>query len=153
MIMKTELVVKALENGTVIDHIPADQTFKVVKLLGLEDIPNQVTIGVNLSSQKLGKKGIIKVSDKFFEKAELDRVAIIAPDAKVNIIRNYEVVEKIKLTLPDEITGILQCINPMCVTNKERGVETRFHILDKKHCTVKCHYCERIINQEDLILK
>lgn len=150
---KKELVVSALENGTVIDHIPADQTFKVVKLLGLEECSDQVTIGVNLGSKKLGKKGIIKVADKFFAKDELDRVAIIAPDAKVNIIRNYEVVEKIELTLPDEVTGILQCINPMCVTNKERGVETRFHILDKKHGTVKCHYCERIINQEDLILK
>lgn len=151
--MKKELVVNALENGTVIDHIPADQTFKIVKLLELENSNHQVTIGVNLSSKKLGKKGIIKVADKFFEKEELDRVAIIAPDAKVNIIRNYEVVEKIELTLPDEITGILKCINPMCVTNKERGVETWFHILDKKHCTAKCHYCERIINQDEIILK
>lgn len=150
---KTELVVTALENGTVIDHIPADQTFKVVKLLGLDNIPNQVTIGVNLSSKKLCKKGIIKVSDKFFEKGELDKVAVIAPEAKVNIIRNYEVAEKIELSLPDEITGILQCNNPMCVTNKERNVETRFHIIDKKLGTVKCHYCERIINSEDVIIK
>ena len=141
---KTELIVKALENGTVIDHIPADQTFKVVKLLGLEECAGQVTIGVNLSSNKLGKKGIIKVADTYFEKSELDKVAIIAPQAKVNIIKNYEVVEKIELSLPDEVTGILKCINPMCVTNKERDVETRFHILDKKNGTVKCHYCERI---------
>lgn len=150
---KTELIVKALENGTVIDHIPADQIFKVVQLLGLEDCANQVTIGVNLSSKKLGKKGIIKVADKFFEKSELDKVAVIAPDAKVNIIKNYEVVEKIELALPYEVIGILRCINPMCVTNKERDVETRFHILDKKNGTVKCHYCERIIMKEDLILK
>ncbi|HOH95974.1 MAG TPA: aspartate carbamoyltransferase regulatory subunit [Candidatus Enterocola sp.] len=149
----TELIVRALENGTVIDHIPADKLFKVVWLLHLDNLPNQITIGNNLESKKIICKGIIKISDKFFEHQELDKIALIAPTAKINIIKNYEVVEKIDLSLPNEVTEILQCVNPMCITNKENGITTRFHIVDKAKGTVKCHYCERIINQEDLILK
>lgn len=145
--------VQALENGTVIDHIPADKLFKIVSLLKLNSINEQITIGNNLESKKLGRKGIIKISNKFFEKSELDKIALIAPSVKINVIKNFEVIEKQSLSLPDEVTDILQCVNPMCVTNKERGVATRFHIIDKENGTVQCHYCERQISRKDLILK
>ena len=87
-----ELKVSAIKNGTVIDHIPAENLFKVISILGLENIPNQVTFGTNLESRKLGRKSIIKVADKFFEDAEINKISLVAPQAKLNIIRDYEVV-------------------------------------------------------------
>ncbi|MDR1680077.1 MAG: aspartate carbamoyltransferase regulatory subunit [Prevotellaceae bacterium] len=146
---KKELVVVALENGTVIDHIPTDKLFQVVSLLKLDSIDSQLTIGNNLYSSKQGKKGILKITDKFFEPKEINKIALIAPCAKLNIIKNYEVVDKKPLELPDEITEIVKCVNPKCVTNNE-PVKTRFHVVDKNNVAIKCCYCERIIQQEDI---
>ena len=92
--VKKEMQVKALENGTVIDHIPANKLFKVVEILQLEQISNEVTIGNNLASKRMGTKGIIKVANRFFESKEINRIALIAPNAKINIIRDYQVTEK-----------------------------------------------------------
>ncbi len=146
---KKELVVVALENGTVIDHIPTDKLFQVVSLLKLDTIDSQLTIGNNLYSSKQGKKGILKITDKFFEPKEINKIALIAPCAKLNIIKNYEVVDKKSLELPDEITEIVKCVNPKCVTNNE-PVKTRFHVVDKHNVAIQCHYCERVIRQEDI---
>ncbi len=146
---KKELVVVALENGTVIDHIPTDKLFQVVSILKLDAIDSQLTIGNNLYSSKLGKKGILKITDKFFDLKEINKIALIAPYAKLNIVKNYEVIEKKSLELPDEITEIVKCINPKCVTNNE-PVKTRFHVTDKYDVAIKCHYCERVIKQEDI---
>ena len=128
---KKELQVAALENGTVIDHIPSEKLFTVVSLLGLKQMSNNITIGFNLQSKKLGKKGIIKIADKFFTDDEINRIAVVAPNVKLNIIRNYEVVEKRELTLPDELIGIVKCANPKCITNNEPML-TRFHVVDKE---------------------
>lgn len=136
------LHVAALRNGTVIDHIPADKLFTVVSLLGLEHMGNKITIGSNLNSEKLGKKGIIKIADKFFSDEELNRLSIIAPHIKLNIIRDYEVVEKKEVHMPDDLKSVLKCANPMCITNNE-PMPTLFHVLDKEHCVLKCHYCEK----------
>lgn len=114
-----ELKVSAIKNGTVLDHIPAGQLFKVISILGLKDCQNQVTFGMNLDSKLLGKKSIIKVSDRFFEETEINKVALVAPEAKINIIKNFEVVEKKVLRVPDEIVGIVKCANPKCITNHE----------------------------------
>jgi len=94
--MRKELQVAALENGTAIDHIPTDAVFKVVALLQLQKLDNRITIGNNLKSNKMGKKGIIKVSDKFFREDELNRIALVAPNVNLNIIKAFEVVEKKK---------------------------------------------------------
>ena len=123
---KKELAVAALENGTVIDHIPSQSLFKVVRLLGIEQLDSNVTIGYNLESKKLGKKGIIKVANVRFPEATLNRMALIAPNANVNIIDRYKVVRKFKVTLPDDITDIVRCHNPKCITNNE-PMPTRFH--------------------------
>ncbi len=139
---KQELQVAALENGTVIDHIPSGKLFTVVSLLGLERMSNNITIGFNLKSGKLGKKGIIKIAGKFFCDDEINRIAIAAPNAKLNIIRDYEVVEKRELALPGELRGIVKCANPRCVTNNE-PMATRFHVTDKEKCVLRCHYCEK----------
>ena len=141
----------ALENVTVIDHIPTEKLFTVVSLLGLEHMSNNITIGFNLESKKLGKKGIIKIADKFFTDDEINRIAVVAPNVKLNIIRNYEVAEKRELILPDELIGIVKCANPKCITNNE-PMPTRFHVIDKDHCVIKCHYCEKEQSRGDITI-
>lgn len=151
-IKKKELAVAALENGTVIDHIPSDSLFKVVDLLGIQSIENNVTIGNNLDSKKYGKKGIIKVADITFPESILNRIAIIAPNAVINIIKDYEVVEKHQVSLPDNIYGIVKCSNPKCITNNE-PMRTHFHVLDRENMVIKCHYCERTETKDKITLK
>ena len=146
---KKELAVAALENGTVIDHIPTQSLFKVVNLLGIKNLTGSVTIGFNLDSKKCGKKGIIKVADVFFPEKTLNRIALIAPNAKINVIRGYEVVDKYTVTLPDEIVGIVKCGNPKCITNNE-PVETNFHVVDRDNVVLKCHYCERSFKDDEI---
>ena len=149
---KRELQVAALENGTAIDHIPPSQLFKVAKLLGLENMDNTITIGNNFQSKKMGCKGVIKISNKFFEEDEINRIALIAPKVILNIIRDYEVVEKKTVTLPDELVGLVKCNNTKCITNNE-PMPSRFEVIDKEKGTIKCRYCERKINKEDIIIK
>ena len=148
---KKELQVAALKNGTVIDHIPTEKLFSVVSLLRLKDMDNNITIGFNLNSKKLGKKGIIKIADKFFSDDEINRIAVIAPNVKLNIIRNYEVVEKKEVELPDELHGIVKCANPKCITNNE-PMPTFFHVIDKDTCVIKCHYCEKEQTRENITI-
>ena len=122
-----ELKVSALENGTVLDHIPAENVYKALDILNLKGIENPITIGINLNSKLYGRKGIIKIADRFFEDDELNRLALIAPHATVNIIRNFQVVEKRKLSMPDRIEGIARCMNPKCITNHQ-PVMTNYYI-------------------------
>ena len=149
---KKELQVAALENGTAIDHIPSCQLFKVASLLGLDKMDNTITIGNNLHSNKMGSKGMIKIADKFFKEDEINRIALVAPNVMLNIIRDYEVVEKKTVVLPDELIGLVKCNNPKCITNNE-PMATRFHVIDKEKGTIKCHYCDRKINKEDIVIK
>lgn len=144
-----QLSVSAIQNGTVIDHIPAKNLFKVIQILGLDKIDHQITFGTNLESKKLGKKAIIKISEKFFADDDINRIALVAPDAKLNIIKDYEVVEKKVVEVPDTIIGIARCMNPKCITNFEH-VTTRFRVVSKKNVSLKCHYCEKITNQENM---
>ena len=144
-----QLSVSAIESGTVIDHIPAKNLFKVIQILGLDHIENQITFGTNLESKRLGQKAIIKIADIFFEEEDINRIALVAPDAKLNIIKGYEVVEKAVVEVPDEITGIARCVNPKCITNFE-SVTTRFRVIEKKPVSLKCHYCEKITDEEHL---
>lgn len=149
MTEKKQLNVSAIENGTVIDHIPAQNLFKVISILGLERIGNLITFGTNMESRMLGKKAIIKIAGKFFEKDEINRIALVAPHAKLNIIKDYTVVEKQLVEVPDTISGIVKCVNPKCITNFEK-VPTKFSVVDKGNVSLKCHYCEKITDQEHM---
>ncbi len=149
--MEKELKVSALKNGTVIDHIPSSSLFKVVDILGLKECTSQITFGMNLESKRMGSKAIVKISDRFFETAEINRIALVAPQAKLNVIKNYEVVEKKVVELPDYIEGLVKCVNPQCVTNKER-VKTKFTVLSKKEVLLQCHYCEKMTDQNHLVI-
>ena len=148
---KVELQVAALQNGTVIDHIPTDKLFTVVSLLGLKNSDLNITIGNNLPSKKLGKKGIIKVADRFFSDEEISRLSIVAPNVQLNIIHDYEVVEKKQVIMPDVVKGIVKCGNPKCITNNE-PMTTIFHVLSKESGVLKCHYCEKEQNKETVKL-
>lgn len=140
-----ELAVAALKDGTVIDHIPSASVFKAVKILGLDSTRNAVTIGCNLASRRLGSKGIIKVADTFFDNTTLNRIALIAPEAVVNIIKDYQVVEKRPVELPDSIKGIVRCANPKCVTNNE-PMDTKFDVVERHPVVIRCHYCNHAVN-------
>ena len=138
-----ELVVSALENGTVLDHIPAENVYKALSILNLKGVENQITLGINLASKIYGRKGIIKIADKFFEDEELDKLVLIAPQATVNVIRDFKVVEKKKLKMPKEIVGMAKCQNPKCVTNHQ-PIKTRFKTVMKyDKISLLCQYCEK----------
>lgn len=143
-------MVSAIKEGTVVDHIPSEQLFRVIDILGLNRISNQITFGINLDSKILGKKAIIKIADKFFEDDDINRIALIAPQAKINIIKDFEVVEKRILTTPTEIKGIVKCMNPMCITNHQ-AVPTLFTATRKDNGPeLLCHYCEKITDSKNL---
>ena len=139
---RQELMVAAIKNGTVIDHIPSSKLFQVVRLLHLEDIKSQIMVGYNLPSAKMGNKSIIKIADKFFTDTELNVHSVVAPNVTLCIIRDYEVVEKRCVTLPTEIVGIVKCANPKCITNNE-PMRTHFHLIDAKNGIIQCKYCEK----------
>ena len=141
---RKELVVSALENGTVLDHIPAKNVYKALDILNLKGVESQITIGINLASKVHGEKGIIKIADKFFEDEELNKLALIAPKATVNVIRDFKVVEKKTLEIPVEVIGIARCKNPKCVTNHQ-PIKTKFATIQNgDEISLKCHYCEKI---------
>ena len=146
---KRELKISAIDEGTVIDHIPTDATFKVVEILDLENHKGIVSIATNLQSKRIGKKGIVKVGGKSLTQDEVNKIAIVAPDATVNIIKNYDVREKIKVKTPDVIDNVVKCSNPVCITNSEQ-VATKFYVVKKDPLKIKCHYCERSMGKEDI---
>ncbi|NLA15290.1 MAG: aspartate carbamoyltransferase regulatory subunit [Bacteroidales bacterium] len=150
MIAKKQLKVSAIRNGTVIDRIPAGELFHVIEILGLAKGNHQMTFGTNLESKVLGTKSIIKVTDKFFEEDDVNLIALVAPDAVLNIIKEYQVVEKRKLVIPSEVRGLVRCLNPRCITNHE-PVKTRFKIIIiLEGLVLKCHYCEKETSQKNL---
>ncbi|MEI6433845.1 MAG: aspartate carbamoyltransferase regulatory subunit [Bacteroidota bacterium] len=147
--LRKELKVSAIENGTVIDHIPTNNVFQVIKILNLTEYNNQLLIGTNLESRKMGKKGIIKVTNKFFESDEINKIALVAPSATLIIIKNFDVVEKKKVEVPDTAEKIVRCFNPNCITNNE-NISTKFTVIDKVELKLRCHYCEKITARKNI---
>lgn len=145
---RQEVLVAALENGTVIDHIPSNKLFEVINLLHLERMVTAVTVGFNLKSKKMGHKSIIKIADKYFSDEELNLLALISPNVTLNIIRDYELVEKKEVRLPIELKGIVKCPNPKCITNNE-PMQTCFHAVKGKEGVFRCHYCNKEMSSEE----
>ena len=148
---KNERLVASIENGTVIDHIPSEKTYEVANLLRLQDLKAIVTIGYNYISKKMGHKGIIKIENKFFTDEEISRLSVVAPNVVLNVIKNYEVVEKKTVETPDELRGIVRCNNPKCITNNE-PMQTIFHVTDKEQGIIRCHYCDKEQNISEVKL-
>lgn len=149
---KKTLEVSAIKNGTVIDHIPPGVLFKVIKLLDLDKTTSQVTFGTNLTSGRIGKKAIVKISDKYCEDDEISYISLVAPQARISIIRDYQVVEKRQVEVPDQVEGYVKCANPMCITNHEQHVTTRFSVSSsvEGELSLRCRYCEKITRQEQI---
>lgn len=139
---REELLVAAIENGTVIDHIPPAKIFEVVNLLHLENVKTSIMVGINLKSHKMGQKSIIKIADKYFTDAELNQLSVVAPNVSLCIIKDYEVVEKREVELPDVVRGVVKCGNPKCITNNE-PMTTVFQVVDKERGIIQCAYCEK----------
>ncbi len=145
----TELKVSAIENGTVIDHIPSNAVFQVIRILKLERFENMVLFATNLESKKYGTKGIIKVSGKYFAPEELNKISLVAPHASVIEIHDFQVKNKTVVETPDKIRGIVKCFNPNCITNIEE-VPAIFTVVDKDDIRLKCHYCEKITTRNTI---
>ena len=148
---RQEMLVAALQNGTVIDHIPYAKLFKVINVLHLEKMKTAVTVGFNLKSKKMGHKSIIKIADKFFTDEELNQLSVITPNVTLAIIRDYEVVEKKEVKMPEELYDIVKCANPKCITNNE-PMRTHFHVLDKETGILQCHYCNKEVKVNEVKL-
>lgn len=148
-----ELRIKKIEEGTVIDHIPAGCAFSVLKILNISGKEGfTVSIAMNVPSRKLKKKDIVKIEKRELKEEEVNKIALIAPTATINIIKNYKVIKKRRITLPDIIENILKCINPRCITNSPREkVTTKFLVVNKKPVRLKCKYCGTILELEDII--
>ncbi|MFQ5909558.1 MAG: aspartate carbamoyltransferase regulatory subunit [Thermoplasmata archaeon] len=140
-----ELKVTPIKNGTVIDHIPAGMALKVLKILGITDESSDSTVSVvmRVTSKKKELKDIVKVEDRELVEMEVDKIALVAPNATINIIRNYDVTQKHKVKLPEVAKGILRCQNPNCITNLREPVETEFTVTSKNPVRLRCVYCER----------
>ena len=148
---KKAMQVSALRDGTVIDHIPADKLFAVVNLLNIPKMKHNVTIGNNLDSKKLGKKGLIKIADRFFTDDEINKISIVAPNIVLNTIRDYKVVDKREVKMPNEIHNLIKCNNLNCITNNE-PMATHFIVANSENNTLKCKYCEKEVNINDVEL-
>lgn len=144
--MSEERVYKvfSIDNGTVIDHIKSPLAMKIIEILKLQH-NGIVSIGINFDSKQTGKKDIIKVENVYLSKEETDLIALFSPSATINIIKNGSVIEKRHLEMPENVTDILRCPNPTCITNKYSDCKTKFEItkVDDKNYVARCHYCER----------
>jgi len=150
--VEKQLIVSKIKEGIVIDHIPAGKALKVLKILGIEGKEGyRVAMVMNVESRKLGKKDIVKIEGKFLSKKELDLISLIAPTATVNIVKNYEVVQKYKVELPEKIKGVIKCPNPNCITNRPREIAQPEFILRKKEpVKLECAYCGTVIKGEEI---
>jgi aspartate carbamoyltransferase regulatory subunit len=138
-----ELKITPIKDGTVIDHITPGRALKVLRVLKIpESTSSVVSVLMNVSGKK-GKKDIVKVENRELDPKELDKIALIAPKATINIIRDYEVVKKHIVEIPDEVVGITRCSNPTCISNAREPVESRFHVISKDPPRIRCYYCER----------
>lgn len=145
-----ELQITALQKGTVIDHIPSEKTMKIVELLALVGSSERVTVAFNIDSKRQGKKGIIKIADRYLTAQELEKIAILAEEATVNIIDNFKVIEKKEMLLPETLVNIVQCGNNKCISNTE-NIESKFEVeTDNK---LRCFYCERTVEKKEAIIK
>ena len=155
-----ELLIRAIKHGIVIDHIPSEKVFAIVEILKLKEYSERITVATNMPSSSLGRKGIIKIEEKILEEKELNNISLLAPNVTINIIDNYEVVEKSKLEKLDKVIGLMKCDNPKCISNHE-NIETKFirikensEKLDENNLEekskYKCFYCEKVILEDEI---
>ena len=149
--MDKTLKISKIKEGTVIDHIPAGKGLKVLSILGIsENGTNTVSIAMRVQSGHLGQKDVVKVENRSLGKDELDKLSLLAPEASISIIRNFEIVEKFKLSIPDSVSGIFECQNQNCISKTREPVTPSFQVISKKPIVVKCVFCERTIAEGEI---
>ncbi len=147
----SQLLVRRIRDGTVIDHIEGGKALFVLRALSVTGKEgNVITVALNVPSSKHGKKDIIKVENRFLETSETNKLALIAPRATINIIRDYKLVEKRKIQLPDSIIGIFKCPNLKCITNSGEEIKSTIDVIDKEKVVLKCRYCARTLSIDEL---
>jgi len=148
---REELHVRKIENGTVIDHITPGFALDVLKILGINGKAGEtVTAAVNVQSKRQQRKDIVKIQDRELKPSEVDKIALIAPNATINIIRNYDVTSKKVVQLPQIIRGTLRCDNPSCISNAREPVEAQFGVDQREPIRLKCYFCGHIMEREDV---
>ena len=144
---QSDLIVRRIKDGTVIDHINEGKGLQVLQALDIDGRRgNVITIALNMPSGKLKKKDMIKVEGRFLEDDDTNKLAVIAPASTVNIIRDYKLVEKRRVSLPNEIDRIFRCSNPDCVTNSNERIQSIMDVMDKETLILKCRYCGRLLD-------
>jgi aspartate carbamoyltransferase regulatory subunit len=140
------LLISPIRNGTVIDHISGGEALNVLKIIGITGATTEsISVATNVKSGKVGKKDIVKIENRELRKDEVDRIALIAPKASINIIRNYEVFEKKGVETPKLLIGIVRCPNPGCITNTNEPIQSKFEVV---HNGVHCLYCDWMITKD-----
>ncbi len=148
---ETTLRVSKIRDGTVIDHITAGHALDVLKILGITGRVNGiVTVGMNVPSKTLGLKDMVKIEGRELKSQEVDKIALLAPHASINIIRNYKVVDKQLVRLPDVIRETVKCGNPACISNSKEPVKSTFYVDNKEPLRLRCHYCSYIMEKQDI---
>ena len=148
---QSDLLVRRIKDGTVIDHINEGKGLNVLEALDIDGSSgNVITIALNMPSGKLKKKDMIKVEGRFLEDDDTNKLAVIAPSSTVNIIKDYKLVEKRRVSLPNQIEDIFRCSNPDCITNSQEHIESIMEVIDKDKLVLKCRYCGRILDVNDL---
>lgn len=149
---ETDLHVSKIKEGTVIDHIKGGYALDVIKILGMTGKEKRViTIAINMPSKRYTVKDIVKIEGRALNTQEVNKIALVAPHASINIIRNYKVVEKLEVKLPKIIEGIIKCINPCCISKSDEPVQSKFYVINEEPLTLKCHYCGTILEQNDVL--
>lgn len=149
---KKTLRVSKIKDGTVIDHIASGHALDVAKILGITGRrAGVVTIAMNVPSKRLHHKDMVKIEGRFLATSEVDKIALLAPHASINIVKDYKVVEKQRVKLPDLIRGIVKCDNPACVSNSNEPVQSRFYVEKEEPLRLKCHYCGHVMEKEDVL--
>ena len=148
---ESNLIVRRIKDGTVIDHIEGGKGLKVLEALGIDGKDgNVITIALNVPSGKFSKKDIIKVENKFLQDFDTNKLAVISPKATINIIKDYKLVEKRRVALPNKIEKIFRCSNPDCITNSNEDIESTMDVIDKTGLVLRCKYCTRILDVNQL---
>ena len=148
---QSDLMVRRIKDGTVIDHINEGKGLKVLEALEIDGSDgNVITIALNVPSGKLKKKDMIKVEGRFMEDGDTNKLAVIAPSSTVNIIKDYKLVEKRRVSLPNQIEEIFRCSNPDCITNSQEHIESTMEVIDKEDLVLKCRFCGRFLDVNDL---
>jgi aspartate carbamoyltransferase regulatory subunit len=151
-VSRKTLRVSKIKNGTVIDHITGGHALDIIKILGITGHVNWVvTVAINVPSKKLGTKDMVKIEGRELKSEEVDKIALLASHATINIIRNYKVAEKQRVKLPNILRGIVKCANPACISNSKEPVQPTFYVESEEPLRLRCHYCGYVMEKQDVL--